>query len=66
MFSVFFIFINIEVICEYHVDVLLSTLSLEKFADVVLGLVHVFEPVSEVRNASEMLLGKTACGHAYS
>ena len=57
------VFFNIEVICENHVEVLLSTLSLEKFADVVLGLV---EPVSEVRNASEMLLVKTACGHVYS
>ena len=55
---------NIEVICENHVEVLLSTLSLEKVADVVLGLV--FEPVSEVRNASEMLLVKTACRHVYS
>ena len=45
-------------------EVLLSTLSLERFADVVLGLV--VEPVSEVRNASEMLLVKTACGHVYS
>ena len=44
-------------------EVLVSTLSLERFADVVSGIV--FEPVSEVRSASEMLLVKTACRHVY-